>query len=163
MLGLGDVAFAQPPAAAPRTAGSGAKTRRIVSGHNAEGKSVIAKQDQIELANMWTTSPEELLGAPASGEGKQVSKLTGQTRAFVTSIQPSKDPKPSLSNRIGFHRTPGIAYCYLLSGEVFYMVDLEEVKVRTGELVVERHTMHSWRNESTEPATMFIVVVNASA
>jgi hypothetical protein len=160
LLGLSDVAFGQ---SAQRPAGAGATTRRIVSGQNADGKSVIAKQDLVEVSSLWTTSPEELLGSPATGEPKQVSRLTGQTRAWVASIQPSKDPKPSLTNRIGFHRTPGIAYCYMISGEVFYMVDLEEIKVTTGELIVERYTMHSWRNEGTEPATMFIVLINANA
>jgi hypothetical protein len=35
--------------------------------------------------------------------------------------------------------------------------------VRAGDLVVERNTLHSWRNESTVPVAMLITVVNASA
>ena len=32
-----------------------------------------------------------------------------------------------------------------------------------GDLVVERNTFHSWRNETTAPCTMLIVVNNGTA
>jgi quercetin dioxygenase-like cupin family protein len=81
----------------------------------------------------------------------------------VATIQPSKDPKPNLENRVGFHRTPGIAYCFMLTGEIVLLVDTQEIRVRAGDLVVERNTLHSWRNEGTVPVAMLITVVNASA
>jgi quercetin dioxygenase-like cupin family protein len=43
------------------------------------------------------------------------------------------------------------------------MVDTQEVRIKAGDLVVERNTMHSWRNEGTEPVTMAITVVTAVA
>jgi mannose-6-phosphate isomerase-like protein (cupin superfamily) len=141
----------------------GAKMRRVVTAHNAEGKSYIASDELVDVAGLWTTKPDVVLGAAAEGERLQVAKATGETRFFVATIAPSKDPKPDLKNRIGFHRTPGIAYCYVLSGEVVFLVDVQEVRVKTGELVVERNTMHSWRNESSVPATLLITVVNATA
>ena len=64
--------------------------------------------------------------------------------------------EPNLTNRLGFHRTAG-------TGELFFLVDTQEVKIRAGDLVVERNTMHSWRNEGTAPASMLITVVNAGA
>jgi hypothetical protein len=146
-------------AAAPKP---GAKMRRIVTAHNAEGKSYIASDELVDVASLWTTQPDVVLGAAVEGERLQVAKATGETRFFVATIAPSKDPKPDLKNRIGFHRTPGIAYCYVLSGEVVFLVDLQEVRVKTGELVVERNTMHSWRNETSAPVTMLITVVNAT-
>jgi hypothetical protein len=138
------------------------RVRRIVTAHNAEGKSYIASDEMVSPANLWTTNAEQVLGAPPAGEPKQVSKLTGESRHFITAIQPSKDPKPDLKNRIGFHRTPGVAYCYVLSGELFFLVDTQEVKIKAGDLVVERNTMHSWRNEGTVPATMLITTINAA-
>jgi mannose-6-phosphate isomerase-like protein (cupin superfamily) len=146
-------------AAAPKP---GAKMRRIVTAHNAEGKSYIASDESVDVSGLWTTKPDLVLGAAAEGERLQVAKATGETRFFVATIAPSKDPKPDLKNRIGFHRTPGIAYCYVLSGEVVFLVDVQEVRVKTGELVVERNTMHSWRNETSAPVTMLITVVNAT-
>jgi quercetin dioxygenase-like cupin family protein len=42
-------------------------------------------------------------------------------------------------------------------------VDTQEAKVRVGDLVVERNTLHSWRNETNSPVPMLVVVVNATA
>ena len=47
----------------------------------------------------------------------------------------------------------------LLTGEVTFLVDVEEVALRAGDLVVERGTDHSWRNEGTEPVAVLVVVV----
>ncbi len=148
--------------AAARSGAAAAKTRRYVTAHNAAGKSYIADKELVDVNALWSTTPESLLGAAPSSEPKQVSRLTGQTRCFVTAIPPSRDPKPNLTNRIGFHKTPGIAYCYVLNGEVVFLVDEEEVTVKAGEIVVERNTMHSWRNETNEPVRMVITVVNAT-
>jgi mannose-6-phosphate isomerase-like protein (cupin superfamily) len=149
--------------AAARSAAPAARTRRYVTAHNAAGKSFIQDKEIVDVASLWSTTPEMLLGASPSSEPKQVSRLTGQTRCFVAAIVPSRDPKPNLTNRIGFHKTPGIAYCYVLNGEVVFLVDEEEVTVKAGEIVVERNTMHSWRNETNEPVRMIITVVNATA
>ena len=91
------------------------------------------------------------------------SRATGETRFFLAAIPPSTDPKPNLQNRLGFHRTGGVAYCYVLNGELVFLVDTQEVRLRAGDLVVERNTMHSWRNEGTEAVTMAITVVTAVA
>ena len=139
------------------------RMRRVVTGHNAAGKSYIVSDEMADLANLWTTKPDQPLGPAPSGEPRQLSHATGETRFFLTAIQPSKDPKPNLENRVGFHRTPGIAYCFMLTGEIVLLVDTQEVRVRAGDLVVERNTMHSWRNEGTLPVAMLITVVNASA
>jgi mannose-6-phosphate isomerase-like protein (cupin superfamily) len=137
--------------------------RRVVTAHNADGKSYIASDELADVASLWTTRPDRPIGVASPGEQLQVTRATGETRFFVATIPPSKDPKPDLKNRIGFHRTPGIAYCFVLSGEVVFLVDLQEVKVKTGDLVIERNTMHSWRNETAAPVSMLITVVNAAA
>jgi hypothetical protein len=139
------------------------RARRIVTGHNPSGKSYIVSDEMVDVANLWTTKPDQPIGVAPEGEPHQLSHATGETRFFMTTIQPSKDPKPNLENRIGFHRTPGIAYCFMLTGEIVFLVDTKEVRVRAGDMVVERNTMHSWRNEGTVPVAMLITVVNASA
>jgi hypothetical protein len=139
------------------------RVRRIVTGHNAAGKSYIVSDDMAPAANLWATKPDQLLGPVPAGEPQALTRVTGETRFFVATIQPSKDPRPNLENRIGFHRTPGIAYCYILDGELVFLVDTQEVRVRAGDLVVERNTMHSWRNEGTSPVAMLVALVNATA
>lgn len=140
-----------------------ARVRRVVTGHNAEGKSYIINDEVVSAGNIWTTTAEQPLGAPPQGEAKRVGHDTGETRCFVATIQPSRDPKPDLTNRGGFHITPGIAYCLIMNGEIVLLTDTQEVKVKAGDIVVERNAYHSWRNETAEPVSMFIVTVNGAA
>jgi quercetin dioxygenase-like cupin family protein len=79
----------------------------------------------------------------------------------VAAIPPSKDPKPTTANRLGYHRGNGVSHCLILDGELVFMVDTQETIVRAGDLIVERNTLHSWRNEGSQPVSMFIVTINA--
>ena len=151
-----------PPPALPRPAVS-ARVRRVVTGHNAEGKSYIAVDEMVDASSIWTTTAEQPLGAPPQGEKRLIARATGETRCFVAAIQPSRDPKPDLTNRVGFHRTPGIAYCFVLNGQLVFLTDLQEVRLKAGDVVVERNTLHSWRNETNEPVSMLITTVNGAA
>lgn len=148
------------PAAPPAPAKN---VRRVVTGHNREGKSYIASDEMVPASAIWTTSADHPLGASPSGEKTLVSRTTGETRNFVATIQPSKAPKPDLTNRIGFHRTPGIAYCFLLNGQIVFLTDTQEVTVKAGDVIVERNTLHSWRNDTSEPVSMLITTVNGAA
>jgi mannose-6-phosphate isomerase-like protein (cupin superfamily) len=139
------------------------KLRRVVSGLNPEGKSYIAIDDSAEVANLFTTPGGRVLGEVATNEPAQLPmNATGQTRCFVAAIPPHKDQKPTIANRIGFHKGAGISYCLILNGTLTYMTDTQETLVRSGDLVVERSTLHSWRNEGTTPVSMFIVTVSAT-
>ena len=149
---------------AVQNGGRAARTmRRVVTAHDAEGRSVIALDETVPIADVWRTQADKPIGTVPGSEKLLVSKATGETRFFMAAIPPSGDPKPNLENRIGFHRTGGIAYCYIVNGELVFLVDTKEVRVRAGDVVVERNTMHSWRNEGTEPVVMAITVVTATA
>ena len=76
-------------------------------------------------------------------------------------MEKSSDPMPSLENRIGFHQTMGVADVLVLTGEIVFLVDREEVRLRAGDLVVERGTMHSWRNEGDTPVGLLVTLVSA--
>lgn len=138
------------------------KLRRVVTAHNAEGRSYITSDEVVSASTLWTTIPGQPLGVAPEKEPTGVSLATGQTRCFVAAIAPSKDPKPTISNRVGYHRADGIAYCLILDGDLVFLVDTQEVTVRAGDVIVERNTLHSWRNEGTQPVSMFIVTVNAA-
>jgi Cupin domain len=157
---VADVEAAQ--SGAPKTPPAAPRMRRVVTGLNAAGKSYIAVDEQVPVTNIYTTSADAPIGKAPQGESREVGKATSETRFFVAAIPPSKDPKPNLTNRIGFHQTMGIAYCYILNGEVAFLTDTQETKVKAGDVVVERHTWHSWRNEGTEPVSMLITVVTTA-
>ena len=135
----------------------------MVTGHNADGKSYIVSDDRVDIANLWRTAAGQPLGEGPAGERHPHARASGDSRCFIATIDPSVDPKPTRANRIGFHVTPGVAYCFVLTGEIVFLVDEDEVRLTAGDLVVERGTDHSWRNEGSVPVGMFITVVTAEA
>jgi len=139
-----------------------ARVRRVVTGLNGAGKSFIAVDDQVPVTSIFTTSADAPIGKSPAGESRSVGKATSETRFFMAAIPPSKDPKPDLTNRLGFHQTMGIAYCFILNGELAFLTDTQETKVKAGDVIVERHTWHSWRNEGREPVSMLITVVTTA-
>ena len=137
--------------------------RRVASGKNAAGKSYIAVDEVVAINNVWSTTADQPLGPTPDGEHRtDFSHATGDSRCFLAALPPSQDPKPNLTNRIGFHETTGVAYCYVLNGEIVFLVDEEEVRLQAGDLLIERGTAHSWRNEGTEPVGLMIVVATAT-
>ncbi len=139
------------------------RIRRVLTGQNAAGRSYIAEDATVAIEDGWTTTPDAPLGpAPAGEERADFSRATGDTRFWVLSMAPHDDPRPDLTNRIGFHKTPGVAYIYILSGEVVFLVDDGEVRLQPGDLLVERGTDHSWRNEGPEPVGMLIAMASAA-
>jgi quercetin dioxygenase-like cupin family protein len=74
-------------------------------------------------------------------------------------MQPARDPKPTLQNRQGFHRTSTIDYVYVLSGEVVLLLDEQEVLIKAGDTVIQRNTDHAWRVDAAEPARLLVALV----
>jgi hypothetical protein len=139
------------------------RIRRVATGQNSAGKSYIAVDEVVAINDVWATTSEQPLGPAPDGEHREdFSRATGDTSCFISALPPSQDPKPNLTNRIGFHRTNGVAYCYVLNGEVVFLADEEEVRLQAGDLLIERGTDHSWRNEGTEPVGLMIVVAPAT-
>jgi hypothetical protein len=159
---LGGAARAEAGAATGNLLLSGGKLRRVVSAHKPDGTSYIAIDDAVEFASIWSTRPGKALGEAGTDEPPGLGNATGQMRCFVAIIAPSKDPKPTMANRIGYHKGAGISYCLILNGSLTYMVDTQETVVSAGDLVIERATLHSWRNDSATPVSMFIVTVSAA-
>ena len=108
--------------------------RRVVSAHDSQGQSFIASDEEVDINELWRTSGDQLLGAGPAGEPPPAFRATGASSYYIATLQKSPDPPPTLENRIGFHQTPGVAYVLVLTGEVVYMVDREEVRLKAGSI-----------------------------
>ena len=64
-------------------------------------------------------------------------------------------------SRLGMHRTPTIDFGVVLSGEIWLELDDGEVHLRPGDCVVQRGTMHAWRNRSDKPCVISFVLIDA--
>jgi len=59
------------------------------------------------------------------------------------------------------HRTDSIDYAVVLAGEIDMELDGATVKLKAGDVLVQRGTIHNWVNRSTEPCIIAFVLVDA--
>ena len=64
-------------------------------------------------------------------------------------------------NKPAMHRTETIDYVFVLSGEIDMDMDDSTVKLKQGDVMVQRGTNHSWVNRSDKPARLGFVLVDA--
>jgi quercetin dioxygenase-like cupin family protein len=64
-------------------------------------------------------------------------------------------------NAPAMHRTETIDYVFVLAGEIDMDMDDSTVKMKAGDVMVQRGTNHSWVNRSDKPARLAFVLVDA--
>ena len=60
-----------------------------------------------------------------------------------------------------WHATDSIDYIVMLEGEVVLQLETGEVTLRAGDVAVDRGVIHSWRNDTGQPARAFIAALPA--
>jgi quercetin dioxygenase-like cupin family protein len=141
--------------------------RRVVTGHDAEGRSVVLadgpapKSHAIPGATfheLWNTAAAPAPIAPA--EPREPTD-----RPLVTPPDPNGtivrivdlDPR----SQSPLHRTESVDYGIVLAGEVTLVLDDgSETALHAGDVVVQRGTDHAWVNETDKPARMAFVLVD---
>jgi Cupin domain. len=59
------------------------------------------------------------------------------------------------------HRTRSIDYAIVLSGEIWAVMDVGEIKLVAGDVLVQRGTNHAWANRSNVPCVIAFVLIDA--
>lgn len=139
--------------------------RRIITGHNAQGRSYIMTDDRVtggSFPSLYKATGDLPLGPAPAGETKSVRptdapalepSLGGSSFHFVTLPPTPKGAKP------GWHRTETLDYNILMGGELVLMVDEGETKLYPGDVVIQRNTLHAWRNDTQSPVYWVAVLV----
>jgi len=139
--------------------------RRIVTGHNPQGRSYIIKDDRViggACPSLYKTTGDLPLGPGPSGEPLKIMPtdapqlepaLGGSSFHFVTLPPTPAGAKP------GWHRTMTLDYNILLGGELVLMVDEGETTLHPGDVVIQRNTLHAWRNDTKAPVYWVAVLV----
>ncbi len=137
----------------------GAKVRRIVTGHDEQGRAVFAADELIEEqplgAVVWSTSvlPADNSGPAESGAAPAGIASSGSVVRVMT-IEPG--------HRSPMHRTQSLDFGVVLEGEIRLELDDGAAKtVRAGEMVVQRGTMHAWENVTDKPCRIAFILVAA--
>jgi quercetin dioxygenase-like cupin family protein len=137
------------------------KVRRVVTGENESGKSVVKWDSEIESRTgrpgfeqvlMWAT---HRLPAQLTDDDPNTWELgTSLSNGSVFRICRYE---PGVSKR--WHRTDTIDYAIVLAGEIWMQLDEGEVHLRQGDVIIQRGTMHNWENRGTEPCLMAFVLI----
>jgi len=161
--------------------------RRIVTGHNAEGQSVIVIDGPATpFGAYWLTDTTPVDNTSSGDAGLRVRKLEPPPGGsiFRFAAIPPEDPSVSAEERErqtaklfaqmdaahcrsdtsrhpGMHKTRTIDYVVLLSGEVTLLLDQGEVDLKPFDVVVQRGTSHAWVNKGKEPALLAAVLIDA--
>ena len=62
----------------------------------------------------------------------------------------------------GFHKTNTVDCVVVLEGEIWAMMDLGETLLKTGDVIVQRGTNHSWSNRSDRVCRIAVVTIDAN-
>jgi quercetin dioxygenase-like cupin family protein len=142
--------------------------RRIVTGHDASGRSVVLSD---------APTPKSLdIGTAAFHE----IWITDRTPAQIAATEPEptdrpvRTPPPADGVVVRFtemapgaespmHRTETVDVGVVLEGETWLLLDDgSETRVGVGDAVVQRGTNHAWANRSDRPVRMLFVLVDGA-
>ncbi|HME40395.1 MAG TPA: cupin domain-containing protein [Steroidobacteraceae bacterium] len=136
-------------------------TRRVVTGHDSRGKSVVLSDGSppqhhsmrgsgvgADFHEMWSdaqTIPE--LSSTVAREPNErpfiIMPATGHLLRILD-VCPLKDG----GLRTVMHRTRTLDYVVVIEGELVLILDDCEVILKPGDVVVQRGTEHAWENRS---------------
>lgn len=142
--------------------------RRVVTGHDPDGRAVLRSDNRFEtrlipngdaaFALLWTT---ETVPADNNDEtdGRQRDAGLTLNRGSVLRVV---DMMPGGVSPM--HRTNSIDYGIILSGEVeLELDDGATTLLGPGDIVVQRGTIHLWRNRSTTETCRIVFVLTEAA
>ena len=135
------------------------KVRRVVTGHDADGKSIIAVDEETQGQRhtlIWTTdrTPADNMD-PADGADVSIGLTIKDGSVFrIGELAPHY--------RSMMHRTNSVDYGLVLEGEVDMELDSGEVvHLKAGDVVVQRGTNHVWENKTDNPCRMAWILIDA--
>ena len=155
----------QPSATPPSGIALPQGMRRIVTGHDAEGKSYVVSDEHVAggaFPNLFQTSGDAPFGRGPAGESRELRptdsprlepEVGGASFVFVT-LPPTRPDA-----ELGWHRTETVDINVLLGGELILVLDKEEVTLHPGDAVIQRNTMHAWKNRTNAPVYWVAVLV----
>ncbi len=152
--------------------------RRVVTGHDAQGKSVVisdgmppnvrTKGTDVDFLEIWNTAttpapllatePEPTdgpLNVPPPSHGSKI-RLNDFYPGHIRKLPPRADGRHPM-----MHRTRSVDYGIVLEGEIFMILDDQEVHLHAGDIVVQRGTDHAWENRSDRVCRMAFILIGA--
>ncbi len=171
--------------------------RRIITGHDAAGRSVIVSDlpsphamalagvANFGITDLWKTgqSPASNAGSADACSGKISLAPPPSGSVFrIVQFPPDKEyvgkwkPEAAFASmgdsgtqaiaanttrHEAMHRTSSVDYAFVMEGEIWAVMDEGEVKMKAGDVLVQRGTSHAWSNRSDAPCMVGFVLIDA--
>ncbi len=166
--GAGDNVQAQSsldPSISETGAGTPLRVRRVVTGHDEAGRAIVAIDEIVENVSsrreghqgavIWSTgeTPADNMD-PEDGAARTLATSDDNGTVFrIVQYDPGVVPRQ--------HRTQSIDYAVVMSGEITMGLDDGEVQLRTGDVLVQRGTIHNWVNHGSVPCVVAFILCAA--
>jgi quercetin dioxygenase-like cupin family protein len=142
--------------------------RRIVTGHDAQGRSIIADafevrstpgkmQPSVDIANFWIneTMPPAIDGDDPRARDFPVLPTNGGAVFRMLELAPGTEPF--------MHATRTIDYVVVTAGELTMILgDGVELVMKERDVLIQRATVHGWANRGSAPCRFATVVIDAT-
>ena len=139
--------------------------RRVVTGHDQNGKSVVVSDgpppqhhsmqgpsigaDFIEMWNAPQAVPLLTSVEPREPNEREFTIMPAAGHLLrILEVYPLK----AGGKRTVMHRTQTLDYVVVIEGELVLLLDDSEVTLKPGDVVVQRGTDHAWENRSDQVA-----------
>jgi quercetin dioxygenase-like cupin family protein len=149
------------------------EVRRIVTGHDANGKAIVASDERMTGASAPTRpgiSRCELWSADKMPVDNSETAAAAQRKGFVVRHNYVGSGQGNVCRVVEFapggtkfmHRTETLDYAILLSGECdLELDDGKTVHMKPGDICVQRGTMHAWVPTGPAPAVFAFILIDA--
>ena len=143
------------------------RVRRVITGHDVSGRAIVTFDDVSKnvfqgrpgatVCSVWATEgfPTNNDGATDEGTRKVGTTLTNGTIFRVIEFAPGVQARN--------HRTDSIDYIAVMAGEIDMELDGSSVHLKTGDVMVQRGTIHNWINRGTAPCVLAVVLIDAKS
>ena len=138
--------------------------RRVVTGHDENGKAIVLIDETATNVRsrrgghashvVWSEPYPVDNDATSDGSQHQFDRVLPNGSVFrAIRLEPGAEPR--------MHRTNSLDYAIVLSGEVDLELDDSVVRLKAGDTIVQRGTIHNWANRGGEVCLIGIVLISA--
>jgi quercetin dioxygenase-like cupin family protein len=138
--------------------------RRVVTGHDGNGKAVVRIDDvgankrsgreNMVAQVIWTTDdlPVDFAEDGEDKGARQIgTTIPGGSVFRVVQFDPGVAPRN--------HRTDSIDYAVVMSGEIDMEMDDTVIHLKAGDVLVQRGTIHNWVNHGSGPCVIAFTLI----
>jgi quercetin dioxygenase-like cupin family protein len=127
-----------------------APQRRVITGLDAEGRSTLLI-DGPSRTVIWSSAETPVDNSRTGDAGGIPFRIPTHGNLFIYSDFPPGDRKP-------MHSTDTIDYIIVLSGEVVFIAETAQTRLRAGDVIVCRGITHGWHNDTDMPCRILSVL-----